>query len=588
MSDKRRNFRITFTAATLLLIAVAVLLISVLGDVPGARVDMTSDRLFTLSPAAKQILQDLKVPVQVKLYITPAPKMPTELRNLERDITEQLRNFEKVSGGMLEYAVYSPQNDEQLQESLASKGIRPYQVQSVEKDEIGVKLIWSALTIAYKDYPEEVIPRILPQTMANFENAVIAPVYRLTRDSSPKVALFAPLKPVDQQLAMMYLQQGMQPPPPQDLYASIATLLEQEHYEVERIDLTRESRIPDDADVLLVLNPTDLNSRQAWEINRALSNGLPTVIAVQAHDYNYSPGRRGGWTITALEIESGLTDLLTACGVTVTSDHFMDYSQQVLELPREINIGGMRMQTREPVRAPIQILVTEDGMNQEQLLTNRIAALLYLWGTPLSSDPAKLRELSLHQTVLMTSSDKTWSAPFAAGPIAAEMLQPDGQQILGRQPLALLLEGIFPDASRETGLPDWPAAAAPAADQQSPPAETPDFASGLDQHETRLVVIGCAKMFDDNIIQGAQNALLLLNSVDYLSGSESLLSIRAKALTQRVIKPTSAGEKLFWRAAVVFLVPLLLAVYGFARAAVRRKEATRYRQQLLRPGVDHV
>ena len=148
MSDKRRNFRITFTVATLLLIAVAVLLISVIGDVPGARVDMTSDRLFTLSPAAKQILQDLKVPVQVKLYITPASKMPTELRNLERDITEQLRNFEKVSGGMLEYAVHNPQNDEQLQESLASKGIRPYQVQSVEKDEIGVKLIWSALTIA--------------------------------------------------------------------------------------------------------------------------------------------------------------------------------------------------------------------------------------------------------------------------------------------------------------------------------------------------------------------------------------------------------------------------------------------------------
>ena len=40
-----------------------------------------------------------------------------------------------------------------MQQELAEKGIQPFQVQSVDKDEIGVKLIWSALTIAYKDYP---------------------------------------------------------------------------------------------------------------------------------------------------------------------------------------------------------------------------------------------------------------------------------------------------------------------------------------------------------------------------------------------------------------------------------------------------
>ncbi|MDD5719298.1 MAG: hypothetical protein PHQ53_06385, partial [Candidatus Krumholzibacteria bacterium] len=83
MSDKRRNFRMTFTVATILLAGIAVFLISVLGNLPGARLDLTADQLFTMSPAAGRILAGLKVPVQVRLYITPASRMPTEFKNLE-------------------------------------------------------------------------------------------------------------------------------------------------------------------------------------------------------------------------------------------------------------------------------------------------------------------------------------------------------------------------------------------------------------------------------------------------------------------------------------------------------------------------
>ena len=81
---------------------------------------------------------------------------------------------------------------------------------------MGIKLIWSAMTIAYKDKPEEVLPQVLPQSLASLEQDIIGPVYRLTRDKAPKVAVFGPKKEVDQQMAMMYLQQGMQPPAPQD------------------------------------------------------------------------------------------------------------------------------------------------------------------------------------------------------------------------------------------------------------------------------------------------------------------------------------------------------------------------------------
>jgi len=576
MSAKRRNFRLTFAVAAVLLTAGAFLVIGVTGGLRGARVDMTDDGLFTMSPAAVQILQGLKVPVQVKLYITPADKMPTQLRNLERDITERMLNFEQVSNGMIQFAVFNPQDDEDMQKALVAKGIQPFQVQSVDKDEIGVKLVWSAVTIAYKDKPEETLPRVLPDNLATLEQDVIGPIYRLTQEHTPKVAVFGPKKTVDPQLAMMYLQQGMQPPEPTEQFGKISDLLNQGHYQTVKTDITPESPIPDDADLLIVMGMAKLNDRQVYEINRALRGGMPVIMAVQAHEYGYSPSPNGGWSISGQGLETGLEKLLQGLGVDLSEDHFMDEAMETIDLPREVNLGGLRMQTREPVRLPIQIRVTESQMDQESPIVNRIGSLFYLWGTPVTPDPGVLSENGLKATNLIESSSRNWSVDWSEGPVPAAAFQPGGHEMDGPRPLCVLVEGTFPDTYADAKVPDWPAAAD--STRPAPPAPEPVTAQ-----PSKLLVIGSAKMFDDNIISAPQNALLMLNAIDYLAGSEQLLSIRAKTLTQRVIRPVSDSEKLFWRLVVVFLVPAVLTAYGLMRAGSRRREAARYRESVRHP-----
>lgn len=63
MNNKRRNFRLTFAAATVLLAVIAFFVVSILGNLAGARLDLTRDHLFTMSPAAVEVLKGLKVPV---------------------------------------------------------------------------------------------------------------------------------------------------------------------------------------------------------------------------------------------------------------------------------------------------------------------------------------------------------------------------------------------------------------------------------------------------------------------------------------------------------------------------------------------
>jgi ABC-2 type transport system permease protein len=577
MSDKRRNYRLTFLVAVVLLATVAIFLVSIASNFTGVRVDMTEDKLFTMSPAAVNILDGLKVPVQVRLFITPEDRMPTEYKNLERDITEQLRNYERISDGMLEFSLHNPQDDEDMQQELAQKGIQPFQVQSVDKDEIGVKLIWSALTIAYKDYPEEVIPRLLPQQLANLETIVIGPVHRLTREDDPRVALYAPKRPTDPQLAQMYMQQGMQPPPPQEIYSQVKQLLEQEHYEVVPIELTEESTIPDDTDVVVVLGPRSLGDRQVWELNRALSNGTPVVMAVQAHEYQYQPGQRGQWMISGTPWKSGLEDMLAGLGLEVVSDHFLDLNSQMLELPREVNMGGLRMQVREPVDSPVQIRITQDQVNQDQPVTNHIGSLLYLWGTPIEIDAATLSGHDLEAETLISSSGRSWIADWGTGLLTPTALDPGQQEMLEPQPLMVLVKGEFPDTFSGRDVPAWPETPD---DDGAEDEEAADSGSPLEPAPSSLLLVGSAKMFDDAVLGGAQNALLMLNSVDYLAGNRDLLAIRSKQLTQRTIRPVPASEKIVWQIVTVALVPALFVILGVTRLARRRAEAARYRREI--------
>lgn len=572
MIRDRRTFRLAFAAATVLLMALAVLLTDVLGGFKGARVDMTSDRLYTMSDSAKRILSDLQVPVQVKLYITGADQMPTELKNLERDVTDKLIDYAGASGGMFEFSVHNPQDDEEMQASLGSRGVQPFQVQSIDKDEIGVKLIWSAMTVAYKDYPEEVLPRILPQSLQTMEYELISRIFRLTRERQPVVALVAPMQEVDPQVAMMYLQQGMQPPEPQDIHTMIVQLLQQERYEVKPVDLTRESRIPEDADVLLVLSPRELDARQAFEVNRALSNGVNTVIAVQNHIYDYQPGMRGGFTITGHSQTSGLESTLAAFGLSVDQSHLCDESNQVLSVPRTQNVGGMRFQTNEPVRLPIQVHVTESQMNADASIVNRIGDVLYLWGTALDLDDGALAANELTATTLFSTSSRSWREEYNDAIVPGSVFVPDNKLIESGLPLAVMVEGTFPDAFAGAGTPEWAATEPPAEGEAGPPA---DVITPLAPAPAQLVLTGCGKMFDDMALQAGQNALFLLNAVDALAHGDDLVSIRSKTQTVRTLRPVSDGEKLGFRLLVVGLVPAMLVVFGLARAASRRKEVRR-------------
>lgn len=569
MATRKVNFNTRFAITAVVLFAIVLLFNAVVSTMDLGRFDMTDDELYTISPAAKDVLSELKVPVEVKLYMTDAEQMPSGLQNLERDVVDKLKEFNVVSGGNLRFRVVDPSKDDELADKVAEKGIRPFQVQSIEKDAMGIKLVYSAMEIAYKEKDAEVIPQILPQSLSTLEYDVCSAITRLTREKDPVVALYASRQSLDPQMMQMYMQMGQQPPEPQAVYQQAQQLLQGESYDVRPVQITEDSPIPEEATTLVLLAPKNFNERQRYEINRFVQQGGRLVVAVQKHVYNYTPSRQGGFNISARALQPGIDPLLDSWGVTVSDQLFMDTNNEVLAIPSTRNLGGMRLQVSEPVQAPMQIKVTADQLNDEVSIANGVGDLLYLWGTYLELDLEQLVEAEIRNTPLFTSSSEVWAVDPTQGPLSQSQLVPDPDSELGREPLAVLLQGRMPNAFAEGNVPHWPST--PDSVRVDEPVET------FEPVETSVVVIGCGKMFEDSILNGLPgNGLILLNAVDALTLGDDLIQIRAKATAQRAIGQVSDQEKLFYRFLTIGLVPILIAVFGITRMMRRRREEEQF------------
>lgn len=560
-------------------------------SLPLGRFDLTQGKIYTVSPATKKILRELKTPVLAKYYVSPADKMPTGMKTIEQDVVDKLDELRVSSGGNFDYKIFhmeaanvadpqeKPGTPDSLEKQLEKKGIQPFQVKAIESDEVAVRLVYSAITLAYKEKPEEMLPRVIPDNLNELEYLIISRVYRMTLDATPKIAMIAPYqeKSIDPQLKALLAQLGgkAQESYKDDNYELAQQAIESEGYEVARIDLSENQPVPEGTKTLIIFEPKEFNDRQKYELNRFLRGGGSILLCVQDFIYNYQTEGRS-LQIQTQKNNPGLNTLLQSWGVEVDENILVDPQSDVITLNAASQVGPFAVAV--PVKIPIQIIVNEDGMNPDVSVTSRIASLFYLWGTALKIDEAKIKSQNLKIETLFHSSRDSWTVPFPEGVLTPNQL---GRQMGSRNgsfPLAALIQGQFADAYEGQPLPQWPAkktnAAVPAEKPAgvTPPAVTP--APG------KLILIGASTPFQKNLIRGGGHLNFLINSVDVLTLGDALVTIRSKQPVDRSIKRISAPVKVAWKGFVIFLVPFLLAGLGTARVLIRRRAKTNYLKTL--------
>lgn len=94
--------RVIYSGAGLLLIALAFLLFNGLTGtlLTNARLDLTEQKLYTISEGTERILEGLQSPIELHFfYSDETAKDLVALRNYARRVEEMLRAYQRASGG---------------------------------------------------------------------------------------------------------------------------------------------------------------------------------------------------------------------------------------------------------------------------------------------------------------------------------------------------------------------------------------------------------------------------------------------------------------------------------------------------------
>jgi len=584
-----------FTTAALISAGIFLLSNWLVAGVPLGRFDMSEGQSYTISAATRKILKNLPSPVVVKFYISSADKMPTAMKTLEQDARDKLEELRAVSEGHFQYQVFhmdaataveGTKKEDTLEEKLAKKGVQPFRVESVQSDEVGVRLVYSGLTISYKEKPEEILPQIHPGNLDDLEYAIISKLYRMTLPEVPKVALVAPYteRSIDPNLMALLKQLGSGQIPPSyrdDPYEFLQAGLESEGYPVERISLDAKSGIPEGTKTLVIVQPGELNERQKYEIDRFLYGGGSVFMAVQNYEFNYKPLETGNIELVPSEKNPAVNDLLSAWGFQVDKNVLADEQSEAITLSTGGRAGlpGISF----PVKLPVHILLTDAEMNAKTSITARLPVFFYLWGSALKIDPAKIKVQGLKVETLLHSSKRSWTVPFKPQKMMPRELLRAKENEVGPFPLAVLAEGQFADAFQNKEVPEWlPDASADAALpnplEKTQKEKTP---GPLQAKPGKLLLIGAATPFQKQIMQnGGGHLNFFLNGMDVLTLGDALIGVRSKGQVGRALPKVSASAKMAWRLFVMFLVPALIALAGFGRAYMRRRTKQLYLKSL--------
>jgi gliding-associated putative ABC transporter substrate-binding component GldG len=548
----RPKAKIIFSGAVAVCFVSLVLLNWLAHDLPLGRFDLTEGQLHTVSEVTQKILKGLKVPVQAKLYISPPENLPTALKTLEREITDKLEELKVISGGKFQYRVIHLETsgqDQTLKAKLENEGVVPFQVESIQRDEVGVKIVYSTLVIEYKEKPQEILPRLVPQALVNLEYQLMSRIYKMTLEEKPKVAVFAPVKEDET------IEKGYEEP-----FKTAVILMQNNGYEVHRIAFAKEDGILEGTKTLLLLAPGLLTDRQRYEINRFLHRGGTVILAAQGYGYTFKQ-EPSGMAAVAQKQNLDINKLTEKWGVKVNEDILLDESSQVISLSSGQRIGPFAFEM--PIKLPNQIMVQEAMINRESSITKNIPALFYLWGSRLDIDENLLKSQGLRATTLFTSSPRSWTMPYNGTNLNVENTRPPMEDIQGKYPLAVLLEGQFSDVFG-TPPPAWiPGEAAETGKMDEPKAG-------------RLLLMGCSQAFGDELLQHPGNLNLFANAIDGLILGEDLIQIRSKTAIVRDLKVLSNAEKIWYRFLTVLLAPIVLFFAALIRHFIRRKEKEFY------------
>jgi ABC-type uncharacterized transport system involved in gliding motility auxiliary subunit len=343
-----------YSAGALGLLAILFLALTMLSNalLTGARLDLTQNRLYTLSPGTINLLASIEEPITLSFYFTEeASRDLPMVRNFARRVQELLDEMAQRSNGQLRVLRVDPRPFSEEEDLAARYGLDGIPVgrgdENLYLGVVGTNLLDGL----------EVLPFISPAREAFLEYELARMIHSLSRPEPPRVGLISGL-PIE---GGMDRQTGQQREP-WAVYQQIEQL-----FDVARIS-PGASELPEAIEALVVIHPRGLSNDLLLSIDQFVLSGGRLLAFVDPWSES-DPGAPGSDPMLAMTEakDSNLAPLFEAWGLAFSTERFVADLGQALQVSLQ--------QGRPPVRHPGIIGVSGEFMNRDDVTTGELNAV---------------------------------------------------------------------------------------------------------------------------------------------------------------------------------------------------------------------
>ena len=508
------------STSSLLLLALAFIAAIIISNqlFSGWRIDLTENRLYTLSDGTKQILESLEEPINLYFYYSDkaSEDVPT-IRNYANRIREMLNEFRLAANGNINLQVIDPLPFSEDEDRAAQFGLQ------------GVGLagspdaIYMGLAGTDSIDNEEIIPFFQPDKEQFLEYDIAKLVSTLARPERKVVGLISGAP----------MSGNFDPQTQQMIPAWVIYEQAQQLFDLRTLG-TDIDAIDDDVNMLWVVQPKSLSNSTLYAIDQFVLRGGTAMIFVDplAESDPAAPAQGMPPGMPPQGQSSDLPTLFAAWGLQYSPSDVVADAQ--LALPVSAGPSG------RPMRHPGLLGLSEAQLNNDDVITADLNTI----NVGVAGHLSLAEGSSATIEPLLSSSD-------AAGILASSrfsFLQDPSTLLNGFVPsgetyvIAARVSGTFPSA-----FPDGPPLSEVSSDDESE-AIVPDASAHLSHavDPVNLIIVADVDILSDRLwVQQqnffgqrvanafASNGAFVVNALESLLGSAELIAVRSRATYSR-------------------------------------------------------
>jgi len=350
-----------------------------------------------------------------------------------------------------------------------------------------------------------------------------------------------------------------------------------EEYNLSSADM-RGGRVPDDADILLLVSPDQFDIRQLFAVDQFLMQGGTVVVATSPFDVEIRDA------LSVSRNDSALIDWLTHHGIKLETQMVLDPQNSSFPIPVERRVGDMVFRETRMANYPFFNDIRDDGIGEDSGLTENIDQITMTWPSPISLDEEKNANREIRP--LLASSELAWTTDDM-------LVEPDYETYgdlgfplgdrAGNNLLAVVVEGQF-----ESYFNDKPSPFATSSEATDADAGNNALTSGVvdrSAESSRIILFASRSFLTDAMLDLASSGtgtlyrkplLLLANTIDWSLEDRGLLAIRGRDHYSGTLRPLDRDAQIFWEYLIYGLSLLGLILVALLRVQAKRMAATRH------------